>query len=239
MDALARQDPRVRFVEQPGPFNYSRLNNAAVEAVSGEHVILMNNDVTIITPDWIEALLEHSQREDVGAVGGKLYYPDGRIQHAGIVIGIHGFAGHIYRRMRGTLNGDMNRLQTVRNVSAVTGALMMVKTALYRDCGGLEEEHLGTALNDVDFCLRLRERGLLNVFTPCCEATHHESASRDYERTPEQRARLDRECAWFKKRHREILADGDPYHSPGLTYASEDVSCARALHGEEYGVSER
>ncbi len=224
LTALCALDARVRVVPAPGPFNYSRINNAAVRAAQGEHIVLMNNDIAVITPDWIETLLEHSQRPEVGAVGARLLYANGRIQHAGIIIGIAGFAGHAHRHLDRAQNGYMNRLRTAHNISAVTGALLMVKRALYMAVGGLEEEHLGTALNDVDFCLRLRERGLLNIFTPCCEAFHYESVSRGYENTPEKRERFAREVAWFRERHRATLEQGDPYYNPGLSLVREDFA---------------
>lgn len=224
MNALAAQDGRVRFLEVPGAFNYSRLNNVAARAARGEVLVLMNNDITIITPDWIEALLEHALRPEVGAVGAKLYYGDERVQHAGIIVGIAGFAGHAHRFFDRHAHGYMNRLHIAHNVSAVTAALLMVTRAHYESVGGLNETELATALNDVDFCLRLRERGLLNVFTPACEAYHLESVSRGYEETEEKRARFQREIATFKTRHADLLASGDPFYNPGLTLVAENFA---------------
>ena len=231
---LRGRDGRVRVHDVPGPFNYSAINNEAVRHAKGEYVVLMNNDVEIITPDWIESLLEHAQRREVGAVGAKLYYGNGRIQHAGVIVGIAGFAGHAHRHFPGSYTGYMNRLFTAHNVSAVTAALLMVSRAVYLDINGLDEEHLGTALNDVDFCLRLREKGYLNVFTPHCEAYHYESLSRGYEDTPEKQTRMDREVAWFQQRHEEILRSGDPYYNPGLSYEQE--SFAYPPNGKRHGA---
>jgi glycosyltransferase involved in cell wall biosynthesis len=233
MDALTTRDARVRFVSIGGPFNYSRINNTAARQAKGAHIVLMNNDIEIITPGWVEALLAHSQRPEVGAVGAKLYYADRRIQHAGIIVGIGGFAGHAHRHLESTRNGYMNRLRVAHNVSAVTAALMMTKRDLFLAAGGLNEANLGTALNDVDFCLRLRERGLLNVFTPECEAVHHESASRGYEDTPEKQRRFETEVAWFQQRHRSVLDQGDPYYNPGLHIHYEDF---RYAHEPRRGV---
>lgn len=222
MKELAGQDARIKFHDYNIPFNYSRINNHAVSLTVGEYVILLNNDIEIITPTWIEALLEHSQRPEVGAVGGKLYYPNQTIQHAGVIVGIAGFAGHSHRHVARKAYGYFNRSNIVQNLSAVTGAMLMVKRAVYLAVGGLDETNLGTSLNDVDFCLRLREAGYLNVFTPYAEAYHHESASRGYETAPEKQERFQREIAFFQERHREILEMGDPYYNPNLTHVYED-----------------
>jgi O-antigen biosynthesis protein len=227
MRTLAARDGRVRFHAFAEPFNYARINNVAAAMAEGAHLVLMNSDVEILSPDWIEALLEHSQRPEVGAVGAKLYYPSGRVQHAGIVVGIAGLAGHPHRHRLGAETGYYNRLKVTQNVSAVTAALLMVKSDLYRQAGGLDEQHLATALNDVDFCLRLREQGYLNVFTPYCEARHHESASRGYETTPERQERYAREVDWFRQRHHRILEQGDPYYNLNLTLESEDFGYRR------------
>ncbi len=221
---LARQDPRVRFEVFNEPFNYSRINNFAVRQASGEHLVLMNNDIEIISPEWIEALLEHSQRPEVGAVGGKLIYGSNKIQHAGVIIGIAGFAGHAHRHLPRDLPGYMSRLKLVQNVSAVTAALLMVKKNLYLEAGGLDEDNLSVALNDVDFCLRLRQRGLLNVYTPYCEAYHYESVSRGYETTPEKEARFRREVRFFQHKWKEVLDAGDPYYNPNLSLKREDFA---------------
>ena len=159
MEKLAAPDLRIRFTGYDGAFNYSGINNHAAGLARGEYLVLMNDDITLITPAWIEALLEHAQRKEVGAVGGKLYYPDGTLQHAGIVAGIAGFAGRPHRRCPGESTGYMHRLVLTRNVSAVTGALMMVKRSTYLEAGGMDAEHLPVSLNDVDFCLRLLELG--------------------------------------------------------------------------------
>jgi len=220
--SLVKQDSRVRFEVFNEPFNYSRINNYAVEQAAGDHVVLMNNDIEIISSDWIESLLEHSQRPEVGAVGGKLIYGNNKIQHAGVIIGIAGFAGHAHRHIHRDLPGYMSRLKLIQNVSAVTAALLMVKKDLYLDVGGLDEDNLSVALNDVDFCLRLRQRGLLNVYSPYCEAYHYESASRGYETTPEKEARFRREVGHFQQAWKKLLENGDPYYNPNLSLKHEN-----------------
>ncbi len=224
MDELSGKYSQVRFVEYNHPFNYSAINNYAVSLSSGEHVVLMNNDIEVVNHDWLDCMLEHSQREEVGAVGAKLYYPDDTIQHAGVILGIGGFAGHAHRHSDHDSPGYFNRLNVIQNFSAVTAALLMVKRRLYDQVGGLDEEHLGIALNDVDFCLKLREQGFLNVFTPYAEAYHHESASRGYEDTAVKKERFSKEVTFFKKRWAAILEQGDPYYNPNLCTYREDFA---------------
>ena len=224
MNRLRKADKRVMFYDYDIPFNFSKINNYATGLAAGEHIILMNNDIEIINSEWIESLLEHSQRGDVGAVGAKLYYPHNTIQHAGIIIGIAGFAGHSHRLFPRESPGYYNRLMSIQNVSAVTGALLMVKKRLYEEMGGFDEKNFTVALNDVDFCLRLRERGYLNIFTPYCEAIHYESSSRGYEESFEQKRRFSGEVKYFQWKWRDLLADGDPYYNPNLTLDREDFS---------------
>ena len=158
-------------------------------------------------------MLEHSQRPEIGAVGAKLYYPDDTIQHAGIAIGIGDYAGHPHKHVEGGYPGYLNRLHNIQNVSAVTGAMMMIKRDVYDAVGGFDEQLFKIACNDVDFCLRLRSKGLLNLFTPYAQAYHHESVSRGYEDTPEKQVRFQRELEAFRKRHAEALSLGDPYYN--------------------------
>lgn len=224
MEKLSASDQRVRFVEYNHPFNYSAINNFGVSECQGEHVVLMNNDIEVLNSDWLEAMLEHSQRPEAGAVGAKLYYPDDTIQHAGVIIGIGGFAGHGHRHFARSSAGYFNRLNCIQNLSAVTAALLMVKRSCYEQVNGLDEEHLGVALNDVDFCLKLRQAGYLNIFTPYAEAVHHESISRGYEDTPEKKARFQQEVSYFQAKWREILQAGDPYFNCNLSLDREDFA---------------
>jgi len=226
MADLSGLDERVRFVEHNVAFNFPALVNQGVEAGRGEHVVLLNNDIRGFCAGWIEALLEHSQRDEVGAVGGKLYYPDGRVQHAGVILGIGGYAGHAHKGFPAGHQGYFNRLRVVQNVSAVTGAFMMVARSLYRSVNGFDEQNFPIACNDVDFCLRLRGHGLRNLFTPYAEACHIESASRGYEDTPEKNARFDAEKRRFRERHGWLLERGDPCYNPNLTLDAEDFSLA-------------
>ncbi|NJN74655.1 MAG: glycosyltransferase, partial [Limnothrix sp. RL_2_0] len=215
-------DKRISFREYNNPYNFSAINNYAVNYTHGEHLILLNNDVVVISPGWIEALLEHSQRPEVGAVGAKLYYPDDLVQHAGIIVGLLGLAGHAYRYFPRNSPGYFARLSLVQNVSAVTGACLMVKKHLYESIGYLNEDNLAIAFNDVDFCLRLRELGLLNVYTPYCELYHYESKSRGLEDTLEKQKRFLKEIEYMKKRHSEAFSKGDPYYNKNLTLDSEN-----------------
>ena len=214
---------QVKFVEFDVPFNFAEIVNYGVEQSTADHVVLLNNDIQIINFDWLESLLEHSQRSEIGAVGGKLYYPDDTIQHAGIVVGIGDYAGHPHKHEQGGFSGYVNRLNVVQNVSAVTGAMLMCKTKVYREVGGLNAEHFKVACNDVDFCLRLIEQGYRNVFTPFAQAYHHESISRGYEDTPEKKARFEQERSLFQVRHAAFLAKGDPYYNKNLLLDREDV----------------
>jgi GT2 family glycosyltransferase len=214
---------QVKFVDLDVPFNFAKIVNYGVEQSTADHVVLLNNDIQIINFDWLESLLEHSQRPEIGAVGGKLYYPDDTIQHAGIVVGIGGYAGHPHKHEQGGFSGYVNRLNVIQNMSAVTGAMLMCKTAVYREAGGFDAEHFKIACNDVDFCLRLIERGYRNVFTPFAQAYHHESISRGYEDTPEKKARFERERSLFQARHSAYLAKGDPYYNKNLLLDREDV----------------
>lgn len=225
-DEMARWaglDERIQFVEHNVPFNFSEINNFAVrEHARGEHVVLLNNDVEMITPDWIESLLEFSQRSDVGVVGAKLYYPDKTLQHAGIIVGLGGVAGHSHKHLDRENPGYFFRPHLVQNLSAVTGACCMVKKSIYTKVSGLDEERFQVAFNDVDFCMRVMEAGYLNVYTPYCAAWHHESVSRGYEDTEEKRERFANEVRRFKVRHERALEQGDAFYNPNLTRAQEN-----------------
>ncbi len=215
----------VRILRYQGEFHYSRINNMAAAQAGGEYLLLLNNDTEVISPNWIEELLMYAQRPDVGAVGAKLLYPDQTIQHAGVVIGLgaHRTAGHShYGQSRDNL-GYMGRLCYAQNVSAVTGACLMVKRRHYEELDGLSEE-FAVALNDVDFCLRLRQRGYLNVFTPFARLYHHESLSRGGDGEGEKKRRYEAECALFREKWREVLEAGDPYYNPNFSLDRSDFA---------------
>jgi GT2 family glycosyltransferase len=225
MKKLEAADSRVSFYEYNVPFNYAQINNHAVHTYArGDHILLLNNDIETITPDWIEAMLEHSQRPEIGCVGAKLYYPDDTIQHAGIIIGLGGYAGHSHKHYPKESWGYFNRLNAIQNVSAVTAACLMVEKRIYVEIGGMDEEKFKIAYNDVDFCLRVLEAGYRNIFTPYAELYHHESVSRGYETTPEKIARFEKEKEALMERHYDILINGDPYYNPNLTHDKEDFS---------------
>jgi len=223
MEHWPKIDQRIRFSEDNIPFNYSDINNHAAGLAKGEYLLLLNNDVEVITPNWIESLLEHAQRKEIGAVGGKLYYPDGSVQHAGIVVGIKGFAGRPNRRLPGDSTGYFHRLVLTHNVSAVTGAMMMVGKRKYQEIDGMDSANLPVSLNDVDFCLRLMEHGYWNIFSPYCEAIHAESVSRGFDSEPGNINRFQKEIRYFASRHHDVLESGDPFYNRNLSLRDEDI----------------
>ena len=210
----------IRVLRYDGAFNYSKINNWAVSHCNGQYIVLLNNDTEVITPDWLENMLMYAQREDVGAVGAKLYFPDGRIQHAGVVIkmGDDRVAAHAYYGAGHDHIGYMGRLCYAQDFSAVTAACLMIDRRKYDEINGLDEG-FAVAYNDVDFCLKLRAKGYLNIFTPFAELYHHESASRGYE-TGEKLERFKRECSLFKSKWADVLEAGDPYFNPNLSLDS-------------------
>ena len=219
---------RVVTYEKPegqNGFNYSAVNNFGVKQTKGDYILLLNNDTEVITVNWMEELLMYAQREDVGAAGAKLYYGNKTIQHAGVVLqlGAHRTAGHShYGQSRENL-GYMGRLCYAQNVSAVTGACLLVKKSLFKEVGGLDES-FAISLNDVDFCLKLREKGLLNVFTPFAELYHYESVSRGLDDSGEKAERYNRESAHFREKWKTVLEKGDPYYNPNFSLDRSDFA---------------
>ncbi|MBR6328735.1 MAG: glycosyltransferase family 2 protein [Lachnospiraceae bacterium] len=217
---LAKTLPNFRLVTYKGAFNYSAVCNLGVKNAKGEYILLLNNDTQVISRNFMEELLMYAQREDVGAVGAKLYFGDHKIQHAGIVIGLgaHRSAGHTHYGLSKDNLGYMGRLCYAQDVTAVTGACLMVKKSLYDRVGGLEEK-LSVALNDVDFCLKLRREGLLNVFTPFAELFHFESVSRGTDSAEDEKnaKRYQKECDFFKDKWKAELEAGDPYYNPNFS----------------------
>ena len=220
-----RKNYRIKILTYEGEFNYSRINNLGVSKADGEYVILLNNDTQVITLDWMEELLMYAQRKDVGAVGAKLYYEDRTIQHAGVVIGLgaHRTAGHTHYRVSSNNLGYMGRLCYTQNVTAVTGACLMVKKEIYDKLGGLDES-FAVSLNDVDFCLRVREAGYLNVFTPFAELYHFESISRGLDDKGAAAQRYNEESERFRKKWRKMLDAGDPYYNPNFSLDRSDFA---------------
>ena len=217
-------DPKVKIVTYEGGFNYSSINNVGVKETKGEYLLFLNNDTEVISPDWMEQLLMYAQRKDVGAVGAKLYYADNTIQHAGVVIGLgaHRSAGHTHYKMPREHLGYMGRLCYAPDVTAVTGACLMVKKSIYEEVDGLDESFT-ISLNDVDLCLKIREKGYLNIFTPFAELYHYESKTRGMEEGEKLR-RYERECAHFRDKWKEQLDAGDPYYNPNFSLDYSDFT---------------
>ena len=222
-ESIQLENNRVKVIDYNYPFNYSAINNFAVEHAQGEVIGLINNDVEVINEDWLTELVSHACRPQVGCVGAKLYFSDGALQHAGVILGIGGVAGHSHKYFAQHAHGYFSRLEVVQNLSAVTGACLLVKKELYTLVGGLDEVNLKIAFNDVDFCLKVREAGYLNVWTPFAKLYHHESKSRGAEDTPEKQARFQQEVLWMQAKWGEKLKN-DPYYNVNLTLDHEDFS---------------
>lgn len=214
---------KIRVVKWEGEFNYSAINNFGFKHTKGEHIILLNNDTEVIAHGWIEEMLMFAQRKDVGAVGAMLYYPSGRIQHGGVVLGIGGVAKHAFRGFRKGDAGYVGRLCVVNNYSAVTAACVMVPRHVYEEIDGLDEG-FAVAFNDIDMCMRIRRAGYLVVWTPYAELYHHESESRGHDDTPERKTRYAGEVAFFRSKWGAELAAGDPYYNPNLALDRNDFS---------------
>ncbi|HEX9782886.1 MAG TPA: glycosyltransferase [Opitutaceae bacterium] len=226
--SVARDHPgsnlhSVRVLRDGRPFNYSALNNGAVAQARGEYVALINNDLEVITPEWLDEMVGQAARPGVGCVGAMLYFPDDTIQHAGVVLGIGGVAGHAFKRFPRGTEGVFNRARLVQNYSAVTAACLVVRKSIYEQVGGLGEKALAVAFNDVDFCLKVRAAGYRNLWTPSAELYHHESASRGFEDTPEKHDRFRREIETMQQRWGGLLL-ADPAYNPNLTLDHEDFS---------------
>ena len=211
---LPERFARCRVVRYQGAFNFSAINNFGAQFAKGEHLLLLNNDIEILSGDFLRELLSYSQRPDVGAVGAKLYYPDDTIQHAGVLMGINGSAGHSHKSYPRTAVGDLYRLVTTQNYMAVTGACLMTKASLYHAAGGLDEEQFAVAYNDVDYCLKLWQQGLHNVYTPRAEAYHYESKSRGLDTLSENAQRYECEKANFYAKYKQYIDNYDPYYNP-------------------------
>ena len=218
---------------KPG-FNYSAIINFGVKKSEGEYAIQLNNDTELITPNWLELMLGFCQRKDVGAVGVKLYFPDETIQHAGIIVGIGGIAGNRFKSIPKSGHGYFAKESMIENLSAVTGACVMAKKAIYEEIGWMNET-LAVAFNDVDFCLKIREKGYLVVYNPFVEFWHYESKSRGQENTPEKIKRFQGEISTFEQRWGEILDSGDPYYNVNLSLDTEvyHMKNIKVNYGEE------
>jgi GT2 family glycosyltransferase len=217
--------PQVRLLHWTGAFHYSAVNNFAVRKVDGELLLFLNNDMEVINGDWLTSMVELAARPEVGVVGAKLFYPDSRIQHGGVIVGLGGVAGHSHKHFPKNHPGYFGRLQIIQNFSAVTGACMLVKRSLFDKVRGFDL-HYPLAFNDVDLCLKIREKGYLVVWTPYAQLFHYESKTRGFEDSPEKMRRFQREMHFFQRRWKRLLAKGDPYYNPNLTLDREDFTLA-------------
>jgi glycosyltransferase involved in cell wall biosynthesis len=218
-------DRRIRILRDERPFNFSTLNNAAVQQAKGEYLGLINNDIEVISPEWLDELISLAIQPSVGAVGARLWYPNDTLQHGGVITGLGGVAGHSHKHLKKGAPGFFFRAQLIQTFSAVTAACLVVKKSIYQEMGGLDEINLKVAFNDVDFCLRIREAGYRNVWTPYAELYHHESATRGHENTPEKQLRFRDEVLYMQKRWGNLLGN-DPTYSSNLTLDQENYSYA-------------
>lgn len=220
---IAKED-NIRVLRDDGPFNYSALNNGAARIANGALIGLINNDIEIITPDWLDEMVSIALQPDVGAVGARLWYPDDRLQHGGVVVGVGGVAGHSHKYLPKGDYGYFCRAGLIQEFSAVTAACLIIKKTIFDQVNGLDEEHLKIAFNDVDFCLRVHEAGYRNVWTPFAEMYHHESATRGQEDTPEKQQRFMKEITYVQARWPNIQKDYA--YNPNLTLDHEDFGLA-------------
>ena len=212
-------------------FNYSKIINFGVKNSTGDYIIQLNNDTELMTPNWIQEMLGFAQREDVGAVGVELFYPDNTIQHAGIIIGIGGVAGHVFKNLPKGIHGYFSKDAMIQNLSAVTAACIMTPKSIYDDVDCMDEK-FKVAFNDVDFCLKIREKGKLIVYNPFVQFKHYESKSRGFEDTPEKKARFQTEIDRFHDKWQSVLDKGDPYYNINLRLDNDQ--CAIRTEKVEY-----
>ena len=219
----------IKILNYNNDFNISAINNFAVKNVKGEFILFLNNDTEVISKEWLSAMLEHAQRNEVGAVGCKLLYPDKTLQHAGIILGINDtngndiVAGHSPKYISYTNNGYFGKVNMIHNLSAVTSACMMLRKDLFEEVGGFDE-NLAITFNDVDLCLKIRDKGYLIVYTPYAELYHHESKSMGYDDTPEKMERFLKEIQYIRDKWGEVIDKGDSYYNPNLTLDKVDFS---------------
>jgi GT2 family glycosyltransferase len=225
------RDPRVRVLPFAGPFNYSLINNFAVQQATGEVIVLLNNDTVVIGADWLGEMVSNVMRSEVGAVGAKLLYADDTVQHAGVVLGIGSFdggpgiAGHFGHRKQCDEPGYFGQYALTRELSACTGACLALRRDVYQKVGGLDEEHLPIAFNDIDLCIRLRQSGYKIIWTPFAELYHLESASRGSDESEKNAPRFHREGAYMRDRWEAVL-DNDPFYNPNFSRVHSDFSLA-------------
>ena len=229
-EKIQKEFSNVHVVTWEREFNYSAINNYAVSETDGEYLVLLNNDTEVIGKDWLGEMLANCQRKEVGIVGAKLYYPNGQVQHAGVIVGIRGIAGNMFRGLPKGYSGYLHKASTQQDLSAVTAACMMVKRSVYEEVGGFEEQ-LAVAFNDIDFCLKVRRCGYLVVYDPYVKLYHYESRSRGAEDNEEKIRRYQCEIDYVRRNWSEIMEKGDPMYNPNLTL----VKCDYSLREKEDG----
>ena len=233
---------KINTIKYNKKFNYSAINNYAVSRSKADIIALVNNDVEVITSDWLQEIVSHTSRPDVGCVGAKLYYSNGTIQHGGVIIGIGQVAGHAHKYFPGDSPGYVDRLQYTQQVTAVTAACLAIRRNIYNNVGGLNEQDLTIAFNDIDFCLRVHARGYRNIFAPKAELYHHESISRGSEDSPEKQERFKREINYMLRQYdiqdNEELPS-DLFYNPNLTKIHEDFSFNTSPESVKQGIELR
>jgi GT2 family glycosyltransferase len=212
-------------IKDDAEFNYSALNNRAVSQARGDVLCFLNNDTVVLSSEWLDEMVSHAVRAEIGVVGAKLLFPDGRIQHAGVVLGIGGFAGHVFSGCPGDTHGYMGRAQLIQNYTALTGACMVVRRSVFVEVGGFNETELKISFNDIDFCLRVHAAGYRNLWTPYALLYHHQGATRGEDITVAQKERAAAEAIYFRNQWRELIYD-DPAYNPSLSIAGADYEMA-------------
>ena len=222
---LLSQLKGITVIRDDGEFNYSAINNNAVEQANGELVGLINNDIEVISPGWLDEMVSLALQPNAGAIGARLWYPDNRLQHGGVIMGPLTLAGHAHKMLPRGHHGYFGRASLIQGMSAVTAACLIVKKSVFQEVGGLNENDLKIAFNDVDFCLKIMDAGYQNVWTPNADLYHHESATRGIEDTPEKVKRFMSEVVYMQTKWKDVIAN-DPFYNPNLTFAAEDFSVA-------------
>ena len=216
----------ARVLAKPIPFNFSRLNNWAARKAEGDVLLFLNDDIEVVEEDWLREMVSHAMRKSIGPVGAKLIFPDGYNQHAGMILGVGGVAGHAFKFLHRSNPGHIGRAGIIQNYSAVTAACMAIRRTVFEELGGFDEENLGTAYNDADLCLRAWDKGYRTVWTPHALLIHHESASRGLEDNPEKKKRWQSEADYMLAKWKPLI-ENDPFYNPALSLQREDFSLAR------------
>lgn len=219
------KNPKISILKYNKPFNYSAINNLAVKEAKGEILAFVNNDTEVISPDWLTEMVAHALRPEIGAVGAKLYYPNNLIQHAGVITGIGGTAGHVHKNFSKSSLGMNQKAVVIQNFSAVTAACLVIKKSIFNEVDGFNETDLKVTLNDIDFCLKVREKGYYNLFTPYAELYHHESISAKNLENEKNKSRFLQESNYFQDKWKDTL-NKDPFYNPNLTLENENFSLA-------------